>query len=210
MVWGYNRMEIVSRLAMAFGPAWASGLNLYAMVATLGLLGRFAGLPLPCELSVLTNPWIIGVALALYVIEFFADKIPLFNSVWDVIHTFLRVPAGAVVAAAAMGQFNIPVQVIAFLVGGTLALTSHGTKTAARAALNLSPEPFSNIVASLVEDVLAILATVLAFIAPLLVLIFLGAVLVLTIWLAPVLFRMAKRTFSSARRFISGGKRAVV
>src|SRR5947209_724388 len=131
-------MDILTRLAMAFGPAWASGLNLYAMVATLGLLGRYGGLQLPGDLGVLTNPWIIGIAVGLYVIEFIADKIPVVNSVWDVVHTFLRVPAGAIVAAAAMGQFNRPVQVIAFLVGGTLALTSHGTKTAARALLNLS------------------------------------------------------------------------
>jgi hypothetical protein len=198
-------MGLLGRLAVAFGPAWASGLNLYAMVATLGLLGRFGGLTLPGDLEVLTNWWVIGIALSLYCVEFVADKIPVFDSVWDLVHTFLRVPAGAVVAAAAVGDFSRPVQVIAFLVGGGLALSSHSAKAATRAALNLSPEPVSNIVASLLEDVIAILTTVLAFIAPVLVLILLAVAVILTIWLLPKIARLAHKTFSAARRVISGG-----
>jgi hypothetical protein len=198
-------MGLLGRLAVAFGPAWASGLNLYAMVATLGLLGRFGGLTLPGDLEVLTNWWVIGIALALYCVEFVADKIPVFDSVWDLVHTFLRVPAGAVVAAAAVGDFSRPVQVIAFLVGGGLALSSHSAKAATRAALNLSPEPVSNIVASLLEDVIAILTTILAFIAPVLVLILLAVAVILTIWLLPKIARLAHKTFSAGRRVISGG-----
>jgi hypothetical protein len=200
-------MDIIGRLATAFGPAWASGLNLYAMVATLGLLGRFGGLHLPGELEVLTNKWVIGVALALYGVEFIADKIPIVDSVWDLIHTFLRVPAGAVVAAAAMGDYSRPIQIIAFLIGGGLALSSHGTKAATRAALNLSPEPFSNIIASLVEDVIAVGATVLAFIAPLVVLVLVAVALVVTVWLLPKIVRLASRTFGAARRTLAGGAR---
>jgi hypothetical protein len=198
-------MGLLGRLAVAFGPAWASGLNLYAMVATLGLLGRFGGISLPGDLEVLTNWWVIGVALALYCVEFVADKIPVFDSVWDVIHTFLRVPAGAIVAAAAVGDLSRPVQVIAFLVGGGLALSSHSAKAATRAALNLSPEPVSNVVASLLEDVIAILTTVLAFIAPVLVLILLAVAVILTIWLLPKIARLAHKTFSAARRVVSRG-----
>jgi len=196
-------MEIIGRLGMAFGPSWASGLNLYAMVATLGLLGRFGGLRLPGDLQILTNKWVICAAITLYCVEFVADKIPVIDSLWDVVHTFLRVPAGAIVAAASMGDFSRPVQIVAFLVGGGLALSSHGSKAATRAALNLSPEPFSNIVASLVEDVLAIATTVLAFIAPILVLILVAIAFAVTIWLLPKIVKLARRTFNAAKRIFA-------
>src|SRR6267378_2669274 len=143
-------MNLIGTLAMAMGTSWVSGIRLYATVATLGLLGRFAHLRLPGELEVLTNWWVIGIALVLFVIEFFADKIPYLDSSWDVIHTFIRIPAGAVLAAAAFGDFDRRIQVVAFLLGGGLALSAHGTKAVARATINLSPEPFSNIVVSLV------------------------------------------------------------
>ena len=141
------------------GSAWVSGLNLYACVATLGLLSRFTHLELPGELHALTSWWVIGVAVALYVVEFVADKVPWIDSTWDVIHTFIRVPAGAVLAAAAFGDFDRSIQVIALLLGGGLALSSHGTKAATRAVLNASPEPVTNFVASIVEDVIAIGST---------------------------------------------------
>jgi hypothetical protein len=150
------------------GSSWVSGINLYACVATLGLLGRFANLKLPGELEVVTSWWIIGIASALYVIEFVADKIPWIDSTWDVIHTFIRVPAGAVLAAASFGDFDRSIQVIALLLGGGLALSSHGTKAATRAVLNASPEPVSNIVVSVLEDVLAVLAIIFSLFAPIL------------------------------------------
>src|SRR5215207_9412609 len=109
--------QLISTIAIAMGTSWVSGINLYASVATLGLLARFAHLPLPGELQVLTSWWIIGVALGLYVVEFFADKIPYLDSTWDVIHTFIRVPAGAILAAGAFGDFDRTVQVIALLLG---------------------------------------------------------------------------------------------
>src|SRR3954466_8031557 len=131
-------MNLISILGLAFGSAGGGGLNLYAMVLTLGLLGRFGGLHLPGDLGAVTDWWIIGAAALLYAVEFVADKVPVVDSVWDVVHTFVRVPAGAIVAAAALGDFSPTVQVIALLVGGGLALTSHGAKASARAALNLS------------------------------------------------------------------------
>ena len=117
--------QLISTIAIAMGASWVSGINLYASVATLGLLGRFAGLELPGELQVVTSWWVIGVAVVLYVIEFFADKIPVVDSTWDVIHTFIRVPAGAVLAASAFGDFDRSIQMIALLLGGGLALSSH-------------------------------------------------------------------------------------
>ena len=149
-------MSFIGTLALAMGSSWVSGINLYAGIATLGLLGRFAHLNLPGELGIVTNWWVIGVASGLYLVEFFADKVPLVDSAWDAIHTFIRVPAGAVLAAAAFGDFDRGVQVIALLLGGGIALSSHGTKAVTRAAINTSPEPVSNVAASVAEDVVAV------------------------------------------------------
>ncbi|MCM3869073.1 MAG: DUF4126 domain-containing protein, partial [Pyrinomonadaceae bacterium] len=160
-------MNLLGTLAVAMGAGWVSGINLYAAVATLGLLGRFANLGLPGELDVLTSWWIIGIASGLYLIEFFADKIPYLDSTWDVVHTFIRIPAGAVLAATAFGDFDRSVQVVALLLGGGLALSAHGTKATARAAINLSPEPVSNIVVSLAEDVIAFGTILLSIFLPL-------------------------------------------
>ena len=159
-------MNLISTLAIAMGAGWVSGINLYAAVATLGLLGRFAHLRLPGELDILTSWWIIGLAVGLYLVEFIADKVPYVDNVWDAIHTFIRVPAGAVLAATAFGDFDRGVQVAAFLLGGGLALSAHGTKASARAAINLSPEPASNVVVSLTEDVIAVGSVLLSVFAP--------------------------------------------
>lgn len=182
------------------GSSWVSGINLYACVATLGLLSRFAHLQLPGELEVLTSWWVIGVATALYVIEFFADKIPIVDSTWDVIHTFIRVPAGAVLAAAAFGDFDRSIQMIALLLGGGLALSSHGTKAATRVALNASPEPVSNSVASVLEDVVAVATVVLAVFVPVLVFVVVGAGLVISF----LVFKRIRRFFQQVRKTVSG------
>src|SRR5688572_32604161 len=117
--------QLISTIAIAMGSSWVSGINLYASVATLGLLGRFANLQLPGELEVLTSWWVIGIAAALYVVEFFADKIPYLDSTWDVIHTFIRVPAGAILAAGAFGDFDRTIQVIALDRKSTRLNSSH-------------------------------------------------------------------------------------
>ena len=147
-------MFSLATLAMAMGGAWVSGINLYASVATLGLLGRFAHLALPGDLTILTSWWIIGTALVLYAVEFVADKIPVVDHAWDAVHTFLRVPAGAILAAGAFGQFDPTVKTLAFLIGGTLALSSHGTKAAMRPAVNVAPG--AGALVSLAEDGVAI------------------------------------------------------
>jgi hypothetical protein len=159
-------MDTTSTLAMAMGSSWLSGVNLYATVATLGLLGRFAHVPLPGSLDALTNWWVIGIAGAMYCVEFVADKIPAVDTAWDAIHTFIRVPAGAVLAAASVTTFDSTIQTIALLIGGGLALTSHTTKATTRAAINTSPEPVSNIAVSTAEDVLAIGGAALAVYYP--------------------------------------------
>ena len=196
-------MNLISTIALAMGASWTSGINLYAAVATLGLLGRFAHLKLPGDLDVVTNWWVIGVALFLFVIEFIADKIQLVDSVWDIIHTFIRIPAGAVLAATAFGDFDRRVQVIALLLGGGLALTSHGTKAAARAVINASPEPVSNIVVSLGEDILAVVTVVAAVFLPVVVFLIIAAGLIFSFWLLPRVLRFFRKVFQSIRGFFS-------
>ena len=192
--------QLISTIAIAMGASWVSGINLYAAVATLGLLGRFAHLQLPGELEVLTSWWVIGIAAVLYVIEFVADKVPYVDSTWDVVHTFIRVPAGAVLAASAFGDFDRSVQVIALLLGGGLALSSHGTKAATRAMLNASPEPVSNWVASIAEDIVAVLSVVASVFVPVLIFIIVGAGLVISF----LVFSRILRFFRQVARSIRG------
>jgi hypothetical protein len=201
-------MSLITTLAVAMGSAWVSGINLYACVATLGLLSRFSHLQLPGELQVLTSWWIIGIATGLYIIEFVADKVPLVDSTWDVIHTFIRVPAGAVLAAASFGDFDRSVQVIAFLLGGGLALSSHGTKAATRAVLNASPEPVSNSVASILEDVLAIGSIALALFAPVLVFVIIAAGLIFTYFVFNRIVTFFKGVMRSIRGWFAPAKPA--
>jgi hypothetical protein len=192
-------MSLFSTLALAMGASWVSGINLYASVATLGLLGRFANLHLPGELTILTSWWVVGTASALYVIEFVADKIPVIDSVWDAIHTFVRVPAGAVLAGAAFGDFDKSVQAVAFLLGGGLALSSHGTKAATRAVINTSPEPVSNITASLLEDVVAIGSVMLAAFYPIILIVVVIAGLIFSIIVLPKIVRYFRAIIGKIR-----------
>jgi uncharacterized protein DUF4126 len=196
-------MNFISTLAVSMGASWVSGINLYATVATLGLLSRFAHLKLPGDLDVVTNWWVIGIALFLFVIEFIADKIQLVDSVWDIIHTFIRIPAGAVLAATAFGDFDRSVQVIALLLGGGLALSSHGTKAAARALINTSPEPVSNIVVSLSEDILAVVTVVAAVFLPVVVFLIIAVGLIFSFWLLPRVIRFFRKVYQSIRGFFS-------
>jgi flagellar biosynthesis protein FliQ len=185
------------------GASWVSGLSLYAAVATLGLLSRFAHLELPGELHVLTSWWVIGIAVTLYVVEFIADKIPVVDSAWDVIHTFIRIPAGAVLAATAFGDFDKTIQVIAFLLGGGLALSSHGTKAATRAIVNTSPEPLSNIAVSLTEEIIAIVSILLAVFLPVLLFIVVAAGLLFSAWVLPRILRFFRQVLQSLRGLFS-------
>jgi len=191
--------QLISTIAIAMGASWVSGINLYAAVATLGLLSRFSHLQLPGELEVLTSWWVIGIALALYVVEFVADKVPYVDSTWDVIHTFIRVPAGAVLAASAFGDFDRSIQVIALLLGGGLALSSHGTKAATRAMLNVSPEPVSNWIASIAEDIVAVLSVIASVFVPVLIFVIVGAGLVISFLVFRKILRFFRQVACSIR-----------
>jgi hypothetical protein len=197
-------MEWFSTLTLALGSAWTSGINLYATVSILGLLQKFGSIKLPGGLDVLDNWWIIGAAGFLYAIEFVADKVPYVDSVWDVIHTFIRVPAGAIVAFAATTEMDSTVMILATLLGGGLALSSHGTKAALRAGANLSPEPVSNWVLSIIEDILAIVGVILAVFAPVLIAIVLVIFLIFFIWFAPKVIRAIGKLMRGVRSLFRG------
>jgi hypothetical protein len=192
-------MSFLSTLAFALGSAWVSGINLYASVATLGLLGRFANLQLPGDLGLLTGWWVIGVAVVLYLIEFIADKVPVVDSAWDAIHTFIRVPAGAALAAASFGDYDRSFQLVAFLLGGGLALSSHGTKAAAHMVVNTSPEPVTNVAASLGEDVLAVGSVLLAAFYPLVLLIVVVTGLIISLFWLPRIVRYFRTLLAKLR-----------
>jgi len=177
------------------GSAWLSGINLYATVATLGLLQRFHLASLPGNLDFLSNWWVIGVAIGLYVIEFVADKVPYIDSLWDTVHTFIRVPAGAALAFAAFAQADPAVRTIAMLLGGGVALSSHGAKAATRIAANASPEPFSNVGLSLIEDIFAFALSFLVAWFPLVMLAVVIVFLVLLFWLGPKVMRALRTLF---------------
>lgn len=197
-------MEWFSTLTLALGSAWTSGINLYATVSVLGLLQKFGSVKLPGGLDVLDNWWIIGVAGGLYIVEFFADKVPYVDSVWDVVHTFIRVPAGAVVAWAAVSDMDPRIVISATLIGGGLAFSSHGTKATARIAANFSPEPVSNWVLSLIEDVIAIAGTLLAVFAPILIAIVLLVFVIMFFWFFPKIVRAIRRLFNAAGAMLRG------
>lgn len=184
--------------------AWTSGINLYATVSVLGLLQRLGGVKLPGGLDVLDNWWIIGIAGGLYIVEFFADKIPYVDSVWDVVHTFIRVPAGAVVAYAAVSDMDPAIVIPATLIGGGFAFASHGTKAAARMGANLSPEPVSNIVLSLVEDVIAFVGAILSVFAPVVIAIVLVVFAIAFFWFFPKIYRAIRALFRGVRAFVRG------
>src|SRR5579863_682337 len=148
--------------AILAGITFSAGLNVYATVGVLGLLARFGHLPLPSSLQLLETWPIIAASLILFVIEFFADKIPAFDLIWSALHTFVRVPVAALLAYRATAQLTPAEQLLATLLGAAIAFAAHGGKTAVRAAVTPSPEPFSNISLSLAEDALAIVLTWLA------------------------------------------------
>jgi hypothetical protein len=199
-------MGTLEALSLAMGTAWTSGINLYATVAALGIAGRSEMINLPPDLQVLTHPAVIAVACLMYVIEFFADKVPYVDSGWDVLHTFIRVPAGAVLAARSIGDMNPALELAALLAGGTVALAAHGTKATVRLAINASPEPFSNWLASVTEDVAVLGGIWMIFNHPLLMLILILSFLALLVWLVPKLFRLAKRGLQALRDRLRGIK----
>lgn len=183
--------ETLAAIAVALGAGWASGLNTYAAVLVLGAAERLGLVNLPHSLEVLASPWVMGVAALLFALNFFADKIPYVDSINDVLQTFVRIPAGFLLAYGAAGGLSPEVAVIAGLLGGTLAAGTHIAKTGSRALINTSPEPFSNIAASLTEDVAVVGGLALAIAHPITFLCLLAAFVALLAWLLPKLVRLA-------------------
>ena len=193
--------DIIPYIALSMGVAWASGINLYAAILVLGLLGHTGSMPLPETLQVLQNPLVIVVAGFMYSVEFFADKIQGLDSAWDTLHTFIRIPAGAVLAATAVGDVDPAIALAAALVGGGLAAGTHLTKASTRLLVNTSPEPLSNIGVSLAEDAVVVGGLLTALYYPSLFLVFLVVSIALMIWLLPILWRALKGIFDSLRGF---------
>jgi hypothetical protein len=188
-------MGVVETIALTMGIGWASGINLYATICMLGLLGSTGHLALPPDLVFLQDPMVIFAAGVMYVIEFFADKIPGFDTGWDVVHTFIRIPAGAILAAGAVGDLAPGAELAAALVGGTLAAGAHATKAGTRAVINASPEPITNWTASILEDVAVVGGLWAALQHPVLFLVGLAAFFAVAIWLLPKIWRGLQRIF---------------
>jgi uncharacterized protein DUF4126 len=193
-------MNPLATLALALGTGFSSGLNLYATVATLGLLQRFGVIHLPQSLQAVAHPWVIGIAIALYLVEFFADKIPYVDTLWDSIHTFVRPPAAALLAYASAGGAPPEWRWGAALLAAGVALTSHSTKASARAAVNASPEPFSNWALSFGEDLLAVWLSWLAAAHPIATIVIVAILVALSVYVLVRLFRFARQAF---RRMLS-------
>lgn len=195
-------MELTQTIALSMGLAWASGLNLYAAIGMLGLLGTTGHIDLPPDLQPLMHPMVIGAAVFMYCVEFFADKIPGVDTGWDAIHTFLRVPAGAVLAAGALGDVSMPAQIAAALVGGSLAAATHATKAGGRVLINTSPEPVSNWTASVGEDVAVFAGLWAALNYPVLFLIALASFVGFVIWVLPRVWRGVQSVARTIARWL--------
>ena len=188
-------MESLSQLALAGGLAWASGIRLYATIFIVGMLGRFGYLHLPEQLAVLEHNWVLMASGIMVAGEFLADKVPGFDSVWDALHTFIRIPAGAFLAWGAMGDATPAAQIAAAILGGLITGGTHLAKSGGRAAINTSPEPLSNWTASFGEDGLVLGGLFLAITHPLAFLILLLLFLAVVVWLAPKVFRFLASVF---------------
>lgn len=180
---------LVQIIALTFGAAWASGINLYATVAALGIASTSGYVELPATLEIVEDPLVILAAGFMYCVEFFADKTPGVDSVWDGLHTFIRIPAGALLAAGAVGEVSPAMVVATGLLGGTVSAVAHTAKAGSRALINTSPEPFTNWTASIAEDLAVFAGLWAALNHPAIFLVILTLMLLLAIWLLPRLFR---------------------
>jgi hypothetical protein len=188
-------MDAVSVIALSMGAAWASGINLYATLFMLGYMGMTGNIVLPEELEIVSNPMVMTAAGFMYCVEFFADKIPGVDSGWDTIHTFIRIPAGAMLASSAVGDVTPAVELTSAILGGALAAGSHTTKAGSRLLINTSPEPVTNWTASISEDLVVIGGLWAALNHPILFIIALVIFILLMIWLLPRLWRLIKHIF---------------
>lgn len=199
-------METVEVISLMLGAAWASGINLYAAVLVLGWMGGAGHVDLPPDLQILSDPTVMLVAGAMYMVEFFTDKIPGVDTGWDALHTFVRIPAGAMMAAGAAQGLDVGQagELIALLLGGGVATASHATKAGTRVLINTSPEPFSNWGASVAEDLSVFAGLWVALNNPWLFVVLFIVFLLLAIWLLPRIWRAIKRAAHAVRRWFGG------
>jgi hypothetical protein len=199
-------MDITQTIALTMGVAWASGINLYAAILMLGVMGATGNLALPADLQILTDPMVMGAAGLMYFVEFFTDKVPGVDTAWDGLSTFIRIPAGAILAAGVMGDVGPAAQLAAAIAGGTLTAGTHATKAGTRVLINTSPEPVSNWFASIGEDVAVILGLWTALAHPVLFIVLLILFILFMIWALPKLWRGIKKVFGFIRRKLGDNK----
>ncbi|MBC7548111.1 MAG: DUF4126 domain-containing protein [Polaromonas sp.] len=197
-------LDTAQLIALAGALGWASGIRLYLVVLLTGLAGYLGWMPLPQGLAMLAHPAVLAASGFMVFVEFFADKIPGLDSLWDVVHSVIRIPAGAALAAGVFGADGGAMGLVAALLGGTLAATSFTAKATSRAAINTSPEPFSNIGASLVEDTLVPAGLWLAIAHPAVFLVAMALVLVFSVWLIRVCWRFLRQLFTRVAKIFSG------
>ena len=201
---GLDRLDVWQLTALAAALGWASGIRLYAVLFVVGGLGFLHWVELPHGLLLLAHPWVLAASGFMCFAEFFADKIPGVDSLWDVVHTFIRIPAGAALAASVFGDEPGAAMLAAAILGGTLAAGSHLAKAGARAAINTSPEPFSNWAASFGEELAVGTVLWLAFAHPIAALVVVALFVALTIWLVPRLWRFLTAGYERLRRTFGG------
>lgn len=194
-------MDIIDQIALSMGAAWGSGVNLYATILMLGIGQMLGMVTLPEALQVLSSPFVIAAAGLMYMVEFTADKIPGVDTGWDALHTLIRIPAGALMAAGGVGEIGPVAELVAALVGGGLAASTHAAKAGTRVMINTSPEPFSNWTASVGEDIAVLGGLWTAMHYPLTFLILLVLFIVLLVWLLPRLWGAIKTVLSRLRRW---------
>lgn len=199
-------MDIANTLALTMGTAWASGINLYATMFMLGFMNNTGNLDLPPDLQLLGDPLVLTAAGLMYVVEFFTDKIPGLDTAWDTLHTFIRIPAGAMLAAGSVGQLGAGAEVAAALLGGGVTAATHATKAGTRVMINTSPEPFSNWTASVTEDLAVVGGLWTALNHPWLFLVALVVFLLLLVWLLPKLWSGVKKVFGFLARLFGGNR----
>jgi hypothetical protein len=192
-------MDLLHTVGLAAGLAWASGIRLYAVLFLAGAMARLGYLDLPPALDVLEHPYVMAAAGVMALGEFVADKVPAFDSLWDAAHTFVRIPAGAVLAAAALGQADPVWVAVAAIAGGAIASGAHLTKAGGRAVINTSPEPVTNWLASVSEDVLAPAGFLAAVLFPAVFLVLLALFLLGVLWVLPKLWRTLRSLFGRLR-----------
>ena len=198
--------QLIGTISLTMGAAWASGINLYATILVLGLLGTTESIVLPPDLQILTHPLVLGAAGLMYLVEFCADKMPGVDTGWDALHTFIRIPAGALLAAGAVGDVNPAVALAAGILGAGMATASHATKAGGRVIINTSPEPFTNWVTSISEDIAVIVGVWTALQYPWIFVVLLALFILLLVWLLPKIWRGIMKVIGKIRQFFGGNK----